>query len=69
MALPPRLFCDTSFFYACLDPHANHERAEELTDEAATTGVTFFVTWDIISKTITLLRYRKGFSPALTFLE
>jgi predicted nucleic acid-binding protein len=29
--LPPRLFCDTSFFYACLDPDdANHERAADL---------------------------------------
>ena len=28
MALPARLFCDTSFFYACFDPHdVNHERA------------------------------------------
>jgi antitoxin (DNA-binding transcriptional repressor) of toxin-antitoxin stability system len=36
VALPSRLFCDTSFFYACLDSNdANHERAEELNDEAA----------------------------------
>lgn len=70
MALSSRLFCDTSFFYACLDPKdANHDRAEELTDDAATSGVAFFTTWDIISETVTLLRYRKGFRPALTFLE
>jgi hypothetical protein len=24
MALPSRLFCDTSFFYACLDPNDTH---------------------------------------------
>ena len=35
MALPSRLFCDTSFFYACLDPNDfNHNRAEELTADA-----------------------------------
>ncbi len=70
MALPSRLFCDTSFFYACLDPKdVNHDRAERLTDDAATSGVAFFTTWDIVSETVTLLRYRKGFKPALTFLE
>lgn len=70
MALPSRLFCDTSFFYACLDPKdANHDRAERLTDDAATSSVAFFTTWDIVSETVTLLRYRKGFRPALTFLE
>ena len=70
MALPSRLFCDTSFFYACLDPKdANHDRAERLTDDAATSGVAFFTTWDIVSETVTLLRYRKGFRPALSFLE
>lgn len=70
MALPSRLFCDTSFFYACLDPKdANHDRAEGLTDDAATSGVAFLTTWDVVSETVTLLRYRKGFRPALTFLE
>ncbi|MDP2602032.1 MAG: PIN domain-containing protein [Deltaproteobacteria bacterium] len=70
MALPARLFCDTSFFYACLDPHdTNHDRAEELTDEAATSATTFFTTWDVVSETVTLLRYRIGFRPAVTFLE
>jgi predicted nucleic acid-binding protein len=70
VALPSRLFCDTSFFYACLDSDdANHERAKELNDEAATLAVTFFTTWDVVSETVTLLRYRKGFRTALTFLE
>jgi predicted nucleic acid-binding protein len=70
VALPSRLFCDTSFFYACFDPNdANHERAEELNEEAAALAVSFFTTWDIVGETVTLLRYRKGFRPALTFLE
>lgn len=70
MALPERLFCDTSFFYACLDVQdANHERAEELTADAVTSATVFFATWDIISETVTLLRYRKGFRPAVRFLD
>lgn len=70
MALPSRLFCDTSFFYACLDPNgADHDRAEELTGDAAASAVAFFTTWDIVSETITLLRYRAGFRASLTFLE
>ena len=70
MALPSRLFCDTSFFYACLDPtDSNHDRAAELTADAATSATSFFTRWDIVSETITLLRYRRGFRVALTFLE
>lgn len=69
MALPPRLFCDTSFFYASLDPgDANHERARAIVKEAAAAGTALFATWDIISETMTLLRYRRGFQAALGFL-
>ena len=68
MPLPPRLFCDTSFFYACLDPRdVNHPRARILAEEAAA-GSTFYSTWDIVSETATLLRYRRGFRSALAFL-
>jgi predicted nucleic acid-binding protein len=70
MALPARLFCDTSFFYACLDPNdTNHDRAEELTADAVASSAAFVTTWDIVSETVTLLRYRIGFRPALRFLE
>jgi predicted nucleic acid-binding protein len=70
MALPSRLFCDTSFFYACFDvDDTNHDRAEELADEAARSRVSFLATWDIISETVTLLRYRLGSAPALSFLQ
>lgn len=69
MALPPRLFCDTSFFYACLDSgDVNHVRAVEVIDEAAACAAIFCTTWDIVSETITLLRYRKDYRAALTFL-
>jgi len=39
MALPARLFCDTSFFYACFDHHdVNHEQAKDLSDNAVLPG-------------------------------
>ena len=70
MALPSRVFCDTSFFYACLaSDDVNHDRAQELTEEAVTSSTTFFTTWDIISETVTLLRYRTGFGLALRFFD
>lgn len=69
MALPARLFCDTSFFYACFDQHdVNHEQAKDLSDDAARSGSRLYVTWDIISETLTLLRYRRSYREALTFL-
>jgi len=69
MPLPPRLFCDTSFFYACLDQgDVNHHRAEVIVEDAATASTVLWVTWDIISETVTLLRYRRNFPAALTFL-
>ena len=69
-SLPPRLFCDTSFFYACFDPSdANHERARTIAEEAAAGGSALSVTWDIVSETVTLLRYRRGYRAALTFLD
>jgi predicted nucleic acid-binding protein len=70
MALPSRLFCDTSFSYACLDPgDANHARACAVLAETATTGSAFCTTWDVIGETVTLLRYRRSFRTALAFLD
>lgn len=69
MALPSRLFCDPSFFYACLDPtDANYGRASAIVGEAVAARTVFCVTWDIISETVTLLRYRRNFQAALAFL-
>jgi predicted nucleic acid-binding protein len=69
MALPSRLFCDTSFFYACFDRRdVNHQSAGELSENAAVSGSRLYVTWDIISETLTLLRYRRTHREALTFL-
>ena len=69
MALPARLFCDTSFFYACFDPRdVNHPPAKYLSEDAAAGGSRLYVTWDIISETVTLLRYRRSYREALAFL-
>ena len=70
MAFPPRLFCDTSFFYACFDPRdVNHHQAHSLSVEAAEADSALYVTWDVISETLTLLRYRRSHRDALTFLS
>jgi predicted nucleic acid-binding protein len=67
--LPARVFCDTSFFYACLDRgDANHGRAVDLLREAADAGTAFWATWDVVGETVTVLRYRRSFAIALTFL-
>lgn len=70
MPLPPRIFCDTSFFYACLDPRdAHHPDARLLVPRVAQEGVALATTWDIVGETVTLLRYRAGHAPALAFLD
>ncbi len=70
MAYPPRLFCDTSFFYASLDPaDANHERARAAAGEAIVSRSRLYSTWDIVSETVTLLRYRMGRKATVLFLD
>jgi predicted nucleic acid-binding protein len=67
---PGRLFCDTSFFYACLVPaDRNHRRAEELLQDAVHARCDLLTTWDVVSETATLLRYRASFAAAWTFLS
>ena len=68
--LPPSVFCDTSFFHACLDPSdARHPQAHPLVTEATAARVALWTTWDVVSETVTLLRYRVGHAPALAFVE
>lgn len=70
MSLPARVFCDTSFFYACLDPaDANHDPAGELVERAAAAGTDLLTTWDVVSETATLLRYRCTYDAARAFLR
>ena len=69
MTLPGQVFCDTSFFYACLDPSdENHPPAAQLVAKAAESRTAFLTTWDIVSETATLLRYRNSYESAMTFL-
>ena len=70
MTLPRQLYCDTSFFYAGLDPaDRNHDRAQAFIAEAYDRAALMFSTWDVISETVTLLRYRRGFDAAVMFLD
>ncbi len=70
MPLPPDVFCDTSFFYACFDSKdVNHLRARAAVADAASSGTRFCATWDIVSETVTLLRYRRNYRAALIFLD
>ena len=70
MAHRPEVFCDTSFFYACFDPQdVNHLQAQVAIAEAVSSGTGLCTTWDIVSETATLLRYRRNFRSALIFLD
>ena len=68
--LPGRAFCDTSYFYACADTDdMHHRRALALAGEAASRQTELWTTWDVISETVTLLRYRHSSAAALGFLD
>lgn len=71
MNLPEnKAFCDTSFFFASLCPHdANFEKAGVLLEYCRDNAVTLYTTWDIISETVTLLRYRVSHKAAVEFLD
>ena len=63
------VFCDTSFFFASLYPDdTNFEKAGELLAKCSDKEVALHTTWDVISETVTLLRYRAGFRMAVEFL-
>jgi predicted nucleic acid-binding protein len=68
--MPARVFCDTSFFYSCLDARdVFHRRGAELATQAKDAGTILASTWDVVSETVTLLRYRCGYAAALDFLD
>ncbi|MDP3049050.1 MAG: hypothetical protein Q8N12_06435 [Thermodesulfovibrionales bacterium] len=71
MILPQnRAFCDTSFFFASLCPHdLKFEEAGRILDYCKDNAVTLCTTWDIISETITLLRYRASYKAAIEFMD
>jgi predicted nucleic acid-binding protein len=65
-----KAFCDTSFFFASLAPDdSNYDRAGELLAHCKEHSVALYTTWDVVSETVTLLRYRAGYSIAIQFLE
>ena len=69
-SLPGRVFCDTSYFYACADTDDMHHRgALALAGEAASRRIQLWTTWDVISETVTLLRYRHSSAAALGFFD
>lgn len=71
MILPEKkAFCDTSFFYASLAPDDSHyESAGEILTFCNENNIALFTTWDVISETVTLLRYRATYSLAVEFLQ
>jgi len=71
MILPQnKVFCDTSFFFASLSPDdSNYDRSEDLLEHCRNNAVVLYTTWDVISETVTLLRYRANYEAAVTFLN
>ncbi len=67
---PPRIFCDTSFFFACLESRdVHHSEAIEWLDRSQRAPSAFWSTWDILSETVTLLRRKSGYRRAVEFTE
>jgi predicted nucleic acid-binding protein len=65
-----KAFCDTSFFFASLVAEdANYERAGDILIYCKENALTLCTTWDVISETVTLLRYRANYRLAMQFLE
>jgi predicted nucleic acid-binding protein len=63
-------FVDTSFWFAALDARdRNHAPAERLAEAANNERVRFHTTREVVSETLTLLRYRTGARASLIFLD
>jgi predicted nucleic acid-binding protein len=66
--LSAQVFCDTSFYFAALNTSdRNHGQAKEFL--SANKQLSLVTTWDVVSETVTLLRYRIGYATARQFLE
>ena len=64
-----KVFADTSYFFALLDPRdSNHEKAVEVSEAVANMGLNVYTTWDVVMEAVALLRYRAGFDLAKIFL-
>lgn len=65
-----KAFCDTSFFFASLvADDSNYERAGDILAFCKENALTLCTTWDVISETVTLLRYRADYKLAVQFLD
>lgn len=65
-----RVFCDTTFFFAVLAPKdAHYARAGKLLADCRAQKVRLCATWEIVSETATLLRYRLDPRGAIAFLD
>jgi len=65
-----KVFCDTSFFFASLCPEdSNYGHAGEILESLRENKISLYTTWDIISETITLLRYRASYKLSIEFLD
>jgi predicted nucleic acid-binding protein len=65
-----KAFCDTSFFFASLCPDdSNYKKAGEILKYCKDNNIMLYTTWDVISETVTLLRYRVNYNIAIQFLE
>lgn len=69
MIWPGRVFCDTSFFFACFEARdVHHARAKLWLAQSARRETVFITTFDIISETVTLLRMKSGYANAMSFI-
>ena len=64
-----RAFADTSYFFALLNARdPDHAAAMRIAQQIAIGQVEVFTTWDVVSETATLLRYRWTHGAAAKFL-
>jgi predicted nucleic acid-binding protein len=67
---PERVYCDTSFFFACLEARdVNHAQALKWLELSQSAQTVFWATWDIVGETITLLRRKSGYRKADEFIR
>lgn len=65
-----RVFGDTSYFFAVLNPEdPAFGQAVALSLELLARRVQVVTTWDVVVECVALLRYRTGFPPARRFLR
>jgi len=65
-----KVFADTSYFFALLNPRdPHHAEAIEISEQIAGEGSSVYTTWEVVVETVALLRYRAGFQAARIFLQ